>query len=178
MDEVAVAAEYSKKTIYAYFSSKEQIYDAIICRAYQILNTLIAEAFQKSQPLNGHDKVILMGKKYLEFIETHPKYFEAMVYYDNRDEDLASDDPYKKANYDVGNKSADLLIQCILEGVHDGSISKNLDPVSAAFALYGNINGIGNIILRKEKYIFHTYHKTIAQLIAQAIELIEKSLKP
>ena len=178
MDEIAMEAEYSKRTIYSYFSSKEQIYDAIISRAYQIFNNSLEEAFQKEHPSNGLEKVILMGKTYLDFINTHPKYSEAMAYYDNREEDVLSQDEYKMANYRESNKSSDLLIQCIREGIDDGSIYKNLDPVCTAFVLYGNMIGIGNIILRKEKYIVHTYRKDAASLIAEMYQLIIRSLKP
>jgi TetR/AcrR family transcriptional regulator len=178
MDEVAEAAEYSKRTIYAYFSSKEQIYDAIISRAYIIMYNLYREAFQREQPANGLEKVLLMGKTYLDFINTYPKHSEAMAYYDNREEDLASQDEYKRANYIESNKSSDLLIQCIREGIHDGSICGELDPVSAAFVLYGNIIGFGNIILRKEKYIAHTYQKDAPALIAEMYRLITRSLQP
>jgi TetR/AcrR family transcriptional regulator len=178
MDEVAEAAEYSKRTLYTYFTSKEQIYDAIISRAYQILNKLYAEALQKQQPTNGLEKVILIGRVYLDFIHTYPKYYEAMAYYDNRDEDLASQDEFKMANYQEGNRSSDLLIQCIREGINDGSIFKEVDPISTAFVLYGNMIGISHLIAKKAKYIAHTYRKDTPELIAQLKQLMIRSLKP
>jgi TetR/AcrR family transcriptional regulator len=178
MDEVAAAAEYSKRTIYTYFTSKEQIYDAIISRAYQILNNLYTEVFQKKLPANGLEKVILIGQIYLDFIHTYPKYFEAMASYDNRDEDLTSQDEFKMANYQEGNRSSDLLIQCIREGINDGSIFKEVDPVSTAFVLYGNIIGISHLIAKKAKYIAHTYQKETPELITQLTKLIIRSLKP
>lgn len=178
MDEVAKTAEYSKRTVYTYFSSKEQIYDAIISRAYGILNRLTFDALQKQQPANGLEKVLFIGRTYLEFTNTYPHYFKAMADYENRDEDLSSQDEYKRANYIEGNKSADLLIHSIRQGIEDGSISKELDPVNTAFILYGNMIGFINIILKKEKYIAHTYQKDIPSLIAEMTRLITKSLKP
>jgi AcrR family transcriptional regulator len=178
MDEVAKTAEYSKRTIYAYFSSKEQIYDAIISRAYQILNRLLEEAFAKTHPGNGLEKILLIGQTYLDFTRAYPNYFQAMADYQNRDEDLSSQDEYKKANYRDGNISADLLIQSIREGVDDGSIFKELDPVGTAFILYGNIIGFVNVILKKEKYIAYTYQKDATSLIEEMKQLIVRSLRP
>lgn len=178
MDEVANEAEYSKRTIYAYFTSKEQIYDAIISRAYTILNSLFEQAFKNNHPANGFEKVMLMGQTYLDFINNYPKYFEAMAYYENQDEDLVNQDEFKAANYQAGNIGSDLLIECIKEGIADGSIFKELDPVSTAFVLYANIIGIGNLILRKEKYITHTYHKESATLISGMYQLITRGLRP
>lgn len=178
MDEVAAEAQYSKRTIYSYFSSKEQIYDAIISRAYQIMYHLYEEAFQRERPANGLEKLVLMGKTYLDFIRKYPKYSEAMAYYDNPEENVLSQDEYKMANYRESNKSSDLLIQCIREGIDDGSVYKELDPVSTAFVLYGNMIGIGNILLRKEKYIVHTYRKDASALVKEMYTLIIRSLKP
>ena len=178
MDEVAKTAEYSKRTIYAYFSSKEQIFDAIISRAYQILNDLFIKAFQENQPTCGLDKVLLIGETYLSFTNRYPKYFQAMADYQNRDQDLTSQDEYKKTNYLEGNKSTDFLIQSLRQGIEDGSICKELDPVSTAFVLYGNIIGFVTVILKKEKYIAYTYQKDVSQLISEMKQLIVRSLKP
>jgi AcrR family transcriptional regulator len=178
MDDVAKEAQYSKRTLYVYFSSKEQLYDAIVLRAYQILNHHYHQAFKENIPTNGLEKVILMGKMYIDFIYQYPKYYEAMIHYENRDEDLTSQDEFKIANYREGNISADLLIDCIKEGIADGSIFKGLDPVSTAFTLYTNIIGIGNIILKKAKYITHTYHKNVTDLTEEIFKLIIRGLKP
>jgi TetR/AcrR family transcriptional regulator len=178
MDEVAEAAEYSKRTIYAYFTSKEQIYDAIISRAYRILNDFYEAAFQKNHPQSGLEKVLLMGRVYLEFVHQYPKYFEAMAYYENRDEDLVNQDEFKQANYREGNRSSDLLIQSIREGINDGSVCKELDPVCVAFVLYANIIGIADVIMKKEKYIAYTYQKDSASIVEEMQRLIVRSLKP
>ncbi len=177
MDDVAKEAEYSKRTIYAYFNSKEQVYDAIIARAYQILNRQYEQAFNTNSPANGLEKVILMGQVYIDFLYQYPKYFEAMIYYENRDEDLSSRDEFKLANYREGNVSADRLIACIKAGIADGSICEELDPVSTAFTLYANIIGIGNIIQKKEKYIQQTYSRSTTELIETMFKLVTAALK-
>ncbi len=176
MDEVAEAAEYSKRTIYIYFSSKEQIYDAIISRAYQVLNRFFAESLQNGRPGNGLEKVLLMGQAYFDFIEKYPNYFAAIANYDTRDDHLTSEDVYKIANYQEGNRGSDMLIACIREGMADGSIFKELDPVSAAFVLYGSMIGIGHILAKKMPYITHTYQKDVSQLKDQLIQMIIRSL--
>lgn len=178
MDEVAEAAEYSKKTIYAYFTSKEQLYDAIICRAYLILNSLFDEALQKAQPPTGLDKVLVMGQAYFDFMQIYPNYFKAIANYETQEADWKNPDEYKSANYQEGNRGSDLLIGCIREGMNDGSISKDLNPVSTAFVLYAYMIGTSNIITQKIPYIRHTYQIDVSHIKDQLIQLIVKSLKP
>ena len=178
MDEVAREAEYSKRTIYSYFTSKEQIYDAIINRAFQIQNRMFTEALRDASPTGGLDKVIILGKTCLEFAEKFPNYFEATIYYDNKDESFVAQDEIKTALYREGDIGVTLLIECIREGMADGSIAGDFEPASLAFVLYANIIGIGSIILKKEKYIRHSYQKSLPDLIAEQFKFIIKGLKP
>ena len=52
MDEVAREAEFSKRTVYLYFSSKEQIYLEIMIRGYKLLIETIGESFHENHPKN------------------------------------------------------------------------------------------------------------------------------
>lgn len=178
MDEVAKEAEYSKRTIYVYFSSKEQIYDAIILRAYQHLNRMFKTAVEHDNPADGLKKVLLLGKTYLEFVTAFPEYFEAMIQYENREEDLINQDEFKAASYREGDVSVALLIGFIREGIADGSITADFDATNLAFVLYANIIGTGNLILKKEKYIRHSYQKDLPELISEQFKLLVRALKP
>ncbi|TCL76258.1 TetR family transcriptional regulator [Hydrogenispora ethanolica] len=178
MDDIAKEAQYSKRTIYVYFSSKDQLYDAVILRGYRILNRMYEAAFGDNTPANGLEKALRMGRTYLEFIERHPQYFEAIALYATRAEDLDSRDEWKAANYREGNIGADMLIDCIRQGIADGSIAPDLDPVDTAFVLYAQILGIGQILLKKEAYIAQTYRKNPSQLVEELFKLVVKGLKP
>ena len=178
VDDIAREAQYSKRTLYIYFTSKEQLYDAVVLRGYQALNRMYERAFAEQHPASGLAKVILMGDTYLDFIERHPQYFEAMILYPTRTEDLTDQDELKAANYREGNVGADLLIAALREGSADGSIAADLDPVNTAFILYANIIGVGQLILRKAPYIAQTYQRSMTDLVAELRKLIVRSLKP
>lgn len=52
MDDVARAAEFSKRTLYIYFSSKEQLYFEIMTRGYkQLLQMLRDDTEKKTVPM-------------------------------------------------------------------------------------------------------------------------------
>ena len=49
MDEIAKEAGYTKRTLYSYFTSKEEIYEKIVERGYIILNNLFLEALDENK---------------------------------------------------------------------------------------------------------------------------------
>lgn len=48
MDAVAKEAEFSKRTVYVYFSSKEQIYYEIMIRGYRLLLSMLEDCFKRN----------------------------------------------------------------------------------------------------------------------------------
>ncbi|HMB00191.1 MAG TPA: helix-turn-helix domain-containing protein, partial [Spirochaetota bacterium] len=49
MDDIATASEFSKRTLYKYFQSKEQLASAVIGRAFSALQTLINQKIRQEK---------------------------------------------------------------------------------------------------------------------------------
>lgn len=177
MDDVAREAEYTKKTLYAYFSSKEQLYNAIILRAYRILNTTTEAMLQEHTLGNGLDKINLLLRSYIKGINKYPHYFMAIIEYQNRDEDFDTADEIIKTCYAEGEVITARIIAFLKEGVTDGSLRQDLDVHNAYLFLYGNLIGIGTLILNKEKYITHTLKKPIPELVEGVFDLMIRSIQ-
>jgi AcrR family transcriptional regulator len=47
MDDVAKEAEFSKRTVYVYFNSKEQIYFEVMIRGYRLLINMLKNDLQE-----------------------------------------------------------------------------------------------------------------------------------
>ena len=67
MDEVAREAGFTKKTLYSYFNSKDEIYEKITERGYLILNNLFLEALEKEKNSSEILKIKAMGYSFLKF---------------------------------------------------------------------------------------------------------------
>lgn len=57
MDEVAKEAEFSKRTVYMYFSGKEQIYYEIMIRGYRLLIDMLEAGFEEKKPQNAVEEL-------------------------------------------------------------------------------------------------------------------------
>lgn len=175
MDEIAKRAEYTKRTLYAYFQSKEQILHAIIFRAYTTLNTMINKELADNGQCNGLAKLKKLGGVYIEFINLYPKYFEIIAFYNGSKSDLPTDDEFRAASDEEGEQTFRYLTRMIQEGIEDHSIRSDIDVEKTAFVLYGNIIGIANLVLNKESYLLE--HRLNAKdFIEEVFIFIERSI--
>ena len=176
MDEVAKIAEYSKKTLYSYFQSKEQLLQAIIFRAFWTLNKMIHTELDDKINLTGLVKLKLLGETFIQFTTRYPKYFETLVLYNGSNSELSRDDEFKKASHKEGEITLGYLVKVIKEGVSDNSIRNDIHIQKTAFVLYANIIGISNLVLNKEGYLLEQ-HLSAKELIAEMFIHIERSIK-
>lgn len=177
MDEVAKTAEFSKRTIYVYFESKEHLYHEIMLRAFKTLDAMITESFEKRLPTNGINRIKLLGQTLIEFIKNYPKYFKAIVDYENQENDFYSRNQTIIDCYQEGEKSFSHLKDAIQEGINDGSITTDVDVTTTAIILWTNMIGIFNIISKKEKYLQRYHQCDTSSLVDEAIRFMIRSIK-
>lgn len=176
MDEVAKAAEYSKRTLYSYFQSKEQLLHAIIFRAFRTLNEMINRVLGDQTTLKGLSKLKLLGKKYIQFMSLYPNYFKTIIYYNSSKSELPANDEFRKASDREGEITLSYLVNVIQEGIDDKSIRNDVNIRKTAFVLYANIIGISNLILNKEGYLMEQ-QLSATELIPEMFNFIVRSLK-
>lgn len=176
MDEVAKEAQYSKRTLYCYFQSKEQLLQAIIFKAFRILNEMINKDLVNQNNLTGLEKIKLLGKTFIEFLSLYPKYFETIVFFNSAKSELSADDEFRKASDSEGEVTLNHLVGVIKEGVNDKSIRNDMNVQKTAFVLYANIIGISNLILNKEGYLMEQ-QLPAKDLIPEMFNFVERSLR-
>ncbi len=176
MEQVAQEAELSKGTLYLYFKSKEELYHIIILRGFIELRKRLREATQ-DESATGFAHVKAISEAYIQFCDEHLGYFNAILYYQNDNFSAKSREPSEIQSLRGGNAVIEILIQAIIKGKNDNSISANVNEVETAFVLWSQLTGLLQVIQRKMSII--TYHYRIRQndLFNAYFVLLEKSLK-
>ncbi len=176
MEQIAQEAELSKGTLYLYFKSKEELYHIIILRGFIELRKRLREATQ-DETATGLQHVKSISEAYIKFSNDHLGYFNAILYYQNDNFSSKSREPSEIQSLRGGNAVIEILVQAILRGKNDKSISLNVNEVETAFVLWSQLTGLLQVIERKMSII--TYHYRIKQsdLFTSYFELLEKSLK-
>ncbi len=176
MDEVAEEAELSKGTLYLYFKSKEALYLGIACRALQLLHDMFQEAVRRH--IKGMDQIGAVGEAYFEFSRSYTDYFDAMLYYElYQKEDVARDALLEKCQQ-IERKKMRIVAAAIENGIKDGTIRDDLDPMKTAYILRGANTGIIQLITREEPLIKDQEKLDGQDLIKGFMNMMYHAMKP
>lgn len=140
MDDVAGAAELSKATLYLYFKNKEELYAAILSRGSDILHGMFREAVESNE--SGIEQTAAIGRAYMQFHEEHRDYYDAMLYFDTKGFDTCDDCSYGQICVEAKEKIMKLVSCAVANGVADGTLRADLDPVKTAVLLWASSSGV------------------------------------
>jgi len=173
MNEVADAAELSKGTLYLYFSSKDDIFHGIIFRALTLLKEMFKEVRSKND--SGGEKLFKIGKAYMNFFYKYPNYFNAMLHQEKIDIDIGiPDNSYLSKCSKVGDEIFSIIGDTISEGIEDGTLRSDLDPIKHSLALWGQVTGVLQIVSSKGAVLKKMTGKSSGDLIEYTFEMIRR----
>ncbi|MCF8261643.1 MAG: TetR/AcrR family transcriptional regulator [Melioribacteraceae bacterium] len=176
MDDVATESELSKGTLYLYFKSKDELYQAIVQRGAVILHDLFEKATENVE--NGLCGVRAIGEAFVQFYNQFPNYHDAMMFDQSREAEINPQSKTDIATFEIKKQTNDLFIATIQRGIDDGSIRKDINPLMTSLLLWAEAMGVmqlvkykGNVInkfydLPKETLIEHFFNSTYEYLKA------------
>jgi AcrR family transcriptional regulator len=132
MEEIAKEVGLNKATLYLYFENKDHLLFAIILPKMKELIVRYEECM--IQDISGREKSRLMGKTFLEFARENPEYYRTIgaigpeIFRD-------SDNPVVKRIFDLLEKQIGMLRDALAEGIADGTVRDDLDPLEMAVYL-------------------------------------------
>ena len=177
MDMVAKEAQLGKGTLYLYFKSKNELYRAILYRAFLSLRKKFKVALQATEASTAPEKNGLEGletnlEAYLEIYHEHQDYINAILYFQNDLFDLDTPAAYEKIYLEEGIAAIELVIEQIEKGKKDGSVRDDLDAGVAAYTFWGQTMGVLQLVQKKMTIVAHYHQLTAEQLIRQHFEII------
>lgn len=176
MSEIAKAADYTKRSLYKYFESKEMIYWMVMTKAFKTLNAIIIKLLAQEQPVNGLEKVLLLGKAWLVLNDLHPNYFAIIHDFENFDRKLAQENEQIALCYQESDQTMQVLFDSLLMGKEDGSLSHDIDITKTALILWGQMIGLVNLLSKKSNYINQAHGVEKEQLIQATFQFLYQAL--
>jgi AcrR family transcriptional regulator len=138
MEDIAKEADYTKPTLYKYFSCKEDIMLAVYTRGRNTSYDLILHAIGNDD--TGFAKLVTIAKVYNEFFSTHPIYFSLMKYVHSKGINLLETNPEKKKIFDEERKERLGVFKMIIEkGQKDKSIVPDIESELAVEYFLNNL---------------------------------------
>lgn len=178
MDEVAKEAEFSKRTVYIYFNSKEQIYFEIMIRGYRLLIKMIENNLNANPPKNALDELHNIFFTFFEFSRNCPEYFEAIMEYETKDaaNQLSVKDESKAECYRLGELIFGYLFRALQKGVAEGTLYSGLDSEKTALTLWACTIGIYNTGKKKGVYLKNYHGVDPNEFVSESFQLIMRMI--
>lgn len=175
MDEIAVAAQFTRRTLYKYFANKEDLYFAAALKGFKLLSSYFEKEIMKEK--TGYMKIYRSSVGYYNFYKDHPEKLRLMNYIGH----------VRMKSKDVSTKNKDLLgynyqlfksiAEIIEEGIADGSIRPDLDAQKASFSLCFAMTGIFNQLSTTGESFTKSFDLDVEDLCTFIMDLIFKSIK-
>jgi len=174
MDEVAEAAELSKGLLYFYFKNKNDLCHAIVHRGLRVLHQFFERAIRDHE--RGIDQVRAIGAAYIGFSREYPDYFNLMAWFEAERGNEADPETYEEACAEEGGECIELVARAVQNGIDDGTVRRDLDPLVTAVILWGQTHGIIQIARYKETK--HQYRVDPEHMLHIALDFISRGLEP
>lgn len=140
MEDIAAAAGVGVGTLYHYFKSKEHLFASLLADSTEILSQRLKAAADK--PLPPSLGLLAINRAYADYFAEYPDYFRIQMFFQN---DRAAGDEFAKQRKKVeklARENFELLAEKIRDGQSHGMFRADIDPMSAAIALWASYNGI------------------------------------
>jgi AcrR family transcriptional regulator len=177
MDDIAMRAGFTKKTVYSYFQNKEDLNYEIMFRSFNILNKLIDGRLKENEALDEIDKIKLIGKEIISFSKNYKAYFSVINMFNTKDINQAPNCPNALRCYTAGQHSVDMITEIIVQGIKNGTIDRSIDINKTVITLWANLIGIINLIDKKAQYIMEYFNTDILDTLEYGMDMILNSIK-
>lgn len=167
-NDICKMAVVSKRTLYVYFQSQDDIYLELVKRSFEKLTQCIDVAF--SEGASGTDKILSIGGAYLNFMINEPVAGGLIVKFDG----MRFIENYPEKLEEIG------IIANQYELLHIFRQLK-LDPErydrTLAVALWAHLQGTAQLIINKRMWLEEYYGDSTTCLIQEQMTMVEKNLR-
>jgi TetR/AcrR family transcriptional regulator len=179
MEEIAKKAELGKSTVYLYFRSKDALYLGLDLRGSHIQERMFVEA--AASRVEGLARVMAIGRAYFKYAEEYPVYFQAKAHLGPVTLETLleyKDDPMLAEYQEVTGSCNQVLINAIKAGQADGTIRKDANPMVLAILLWGESNGVIEVILNRKEPLRQFLGLEPESIMENYFDSMERALTP
>ena len=159
MNEIAGAAEFSKRTIYMYFTGKEQIYQEIMIRGFHCLKSRLEASLSNTSQMNAMEELHCLFFTFFDFSKAYPDYFQIIITYETQNPAHFSglEKETDQKCYEAGEEIFSFLLHAVEHGQSDGILDAEMSSQKLALILWAASVGIFTTGKKKEEYL-RIYH--------------------
>lgn len=173
MDEIARLSEFTKKSVYSYFPTKDELFAAVILRASEVMFRFFEEAFVSGT--TGLEKIATIGNAYVRFYIEYPVYFRILSLRRYGGTEQSGDYRIKIEKYWAGIFG--MMVDSFRKGNKDGSLRRDISPETAALHVMSATNGILELVASAHENFSKRYGVSAQEFIRTSMLLLGDSIK-
>ncbi|MGB5824744.1 MAG: TetR/AcrR family transcriptional regulator [Proteocatella sp.] len=174
MDDIAKEADYSKSTIYVYFSSKEEIYNHIIFESMLLLKETLSDIVDSEDGFENCYYKICNTLVHIQ--KEYPIYFESIIGEISVNQDDFEMHPVLLEIFNVGEEINQNISTLIQRGISDNYIRADIETLPAVFMIWASISGIISMASQKEEYLQEKLNIKKEEYLNYSFKMLLRSL--
>ncbi len=151
IDEISKASQYSRRTIYAYFESKEEILYHIIVKGLSALKADISTAIEESSDFFQQYLAICSAME--KYHRNCPQSFESVNQANIKEIDFSTILQVVKQIFTLGTEINVMLAEFIENGKIDGIVREEVQPMKTVYILWSNISSLLTLAQNKSAFL-------------------------
>lgn len=174
IDDISKASEYSRRTIYTYFESKEGILYHIIVKGLTILKESVSKAIENNSDFVKQYLAICDAMK--EYHMNSPQAFESVNQANMKDVDLSAIPPIVMQVFSLGTEINAMLADFIENGKKTGVIRKEVQAMKTVYILWSSISALLSLVQSKGIFLEKEFGTTEADFLEYGYKQIINSI--
>ena len=174
MADIAEEARLSRSLLYVYFEDMDDIVLAVTHRGFRSMRKRFEAAVAE------HDTGLLqirgIGDAYVAFAREEPTYFHLVAQFESRTADPEDASERMRKCLAEADRGLGAMAEAIRNGIDDGSIRADLDPLQTAMTLWGSTHGLIQLAANKGEGLKQRYDLAPESLVEGGLDFLGVAL--
>lgn len=147
MADIADEARLSRSLLYVYFEDMDDIVLGVTHRGFRSMRERFEAAVAEHD--SGLYQIGAVGNAYVAFAQEEPTYFDLVAQFESRATDADDVTERMRQCLAESDRALEVMAEAIQNGIDDGSIRADLDPMQTAVTLWGSTHGLIQLAANK-----------------------------
>ncbi|MEF8865836.1 MAG: TetR/AcrR family transcriptional regulator [Salinibacter sp.] len=174
MADIAEEARLSRSLLYVYFEDMNDIVLAVTLRGFRSMRTRFEAAVAEYD--TGLRQLRGIGDAYVDFARDEPTYFALVAEFESRTANPEDASERMRRCLAEADRGLGAMAEAIRNGIGDGSVRSDLDPVQTAMTLWGSTHGLIQLAANKGEGLRQRYDLAPESLVASGLDFLGVAL--
>ncbi|ABO68134.1 MULTISPECIES: TetR/AcrR family transcriptional regulator [Geobacillus] len=172
ISDICAASGYSRRTVYRYFDTKEEILYYIVANGLEQLRDRLTDIVQAEQPfLAKYEHICKAMRAYYEHCPV-----SARAVHQFQPKALETVTPTMETIFSLGTAINDALARWIEQGIAEGVVRETADVMMTVYVFSAQLHALFDLVETKGAFLLPTLGKTKEQFFAYGQKMIFNSL--